>query len=928
MTASESNRHVHFERLHNAPTKRWYVRFAARCFCHTLVGMFGFVTALFSGCRRRREGSGRTRRGAARIVVTGTFFADNWVEAHIRPLAAAGRCAHVWVVSDRRFVPMDNVTYVCPPKWLQRLIGRIPSRSAIFVVTAFLKRADVVGGFHLLCNGLLALMVARMVGARAMYFCVGGWAEFAAGGVHGGNRTFTLIAHGDKPLEGALFRAVRQFDLILTMGTGAKAYLERCDVGAPIEVMPGGMDARAHPQANGRKRNYDLVTVSRIASVKRIDVLLNVVHRVAQSVPTVKLAVVGDGELLDSLKKLAADLNIVDNVDFVGRRSDVPRWLADSKLFVLTSDSEGLSLALMEAMTAGLPAVVSDVGDLGDLVGDGVNGWRPPPRDVEAFAERITNLLTDQELYRRFAHEARHAAAELSVHVMIDRWDAILGRWSFGNARSPAITSQPRKRLAWPNRKRIWETSRWATRHPSARFLSAVKPSTWLGRRFRRNLEFVESSETWSADEAYAFQFKKVREVIALAYERSPYYRQVFRACGFEPGDLRSLEDMRKLPCIDADTVRNNLAGITTSGHTAHASELISTGGTGGRPLRFLIGPGRSVSEYAHLIASWQRAGYRTDLPMAVFRGWLVAPDRNGLRHEYDPLLRHHRYSVFHMSDENMRRYLEHVRSIGPCFLHVYPSSIFMLARFLQRTGVEAPSNIRGIIAESEITYPSQRQLVEELFGCRYFSCYGHTEKLVAAAECEHSTDYHVWPTYGYFELLDDEGRPVTTPGKRGEIVGTGFMNTVMPFIRYRTGDHATYVSDHCEACGRQHTIIRDIRGHRTQETLLAKDGSLIAWAALNMHDDTFENVMQYQFRQERPGVATLSVVPTPAFCEVDRRRILANLAKRLDGQLDVSIQLTKSIPLSQRGKAVYVDQRLSAADELDAQRLLAKHVT
>ena len=155
------------------------------------------------------------------------------------------------------------------------------------------------------------------------------------------------------------------------------------------------------------------------------------------------------------------------------------------------------------------------------------------------------------------------------------------------------------------------------------------------------------------------------------------------------------------------------------------------------------------------------------------------------------------------------------------------------------------------------MVYPEQREMVEEVFGCRYFSCYGHTEKLVFASECEESTDYHIWPTYGYFELLDENDKPVTTPGVRGEIVATGFINTVMPFIRYRTGDWATYVGNRCDACGRKHTIIRDIRGHRTQEILITANGSEISWTALNMHNDTFLNVQQFQFRQEKPGSVT-----------------------------------------------------------------------
>jgi len=301
-------------------------------------------------------------------------------------------------------------------------------------------------------------------------------------------------------------------------------------------------------------------------------------------------------------------------------------------------------------------------------------------------------------------------------------------------------------------------------------------------------------------------------------------------------------------------------------------------------------------------------------MPMVVLRGRTVQPDRNGLHHEYDPMLRHHYYSSFHMSDENMAHYLEHIATIGPCFLHVYPSSVAALARFCRRAGVRPPRNIRGIIAESEIVYPEQRQMVEEVFGCRYFSCYGHTEKLVLAAECEHSYDYHVWPTYGYFELLDDKGKPVTTPGQRGEIVGTGFINTVMPFIRYRTGDWATYVGDRCEACGREHTIIRDIRGHRTQEVLIAADGSEISWTALNMHDDTFLRVRQFQFMQEKPGHAVLRIVPADGFGEDDADRVCRNLGRKLDGRVTFTIELVDAIPLSARGKAIYVDQRIQQA--------------
>lgn len=413
------------------------------------------------------------------------------------------------------------------------------------------------------------------------------------------------------------------------------------------------------------------------------------------------------------------------------------------------------------------------------------------------------------------------------------------------------------------------------------------------------------------AERSREYQLGKLREILDLAYEKTRFYRRVFDSVGFRPGDIKTLDNMNQLPTIEKQTVIENLSDMCARSLRDRDVDFGSTGGTSGTPLHFYLSANRHSVEYAYLTTSWERVGYRLWMPMAVLRGRTVRADRTGFHHEYDPTLRHHYYSNFHMTDQNMERYLEHIATIGPCFLHVYPSSVAALARFCCRAGVRPPGNIRGIIAESEIVYPEQRQMVEEVFGCRYFSCYGHSEKLVLAAECEHSHDYHVWPTYGYFELLDDKGNPVTTPGQRGEIVGTGFINTVMPFIRYRTGDWATYVGDRCDACGREHPLICDIRGHRTQEVLIAADGSEISWTALNMHDDTFLRVRQFQFMQETPGQAVLRIVPADGFGEKDAGRIHRNLGRKLDGRLTFTIELTEVIPLSPRGKAIYVDQRI-----------------
>ncbi len=407
-----------------------HVSVARRCrraFYHGFVRavVAAFRAALWVGRYIQLRPRDRRRVEGLEILLTGTFYSDNWVNAHIRPLAASRRCGRLCVVATHPIQPTPNVVAVYPPGWLVRVVGRVPARLLVFCWEAVRRRPDIVGGFHLLVNGMVAAVVARFVGARSMYFCVGGPKEVVDGGIRGENRLFGRMETPDHHVERGLLRIVSELDIIITMGTRAASFLQDRGTTAPVYVVPGGIDVgQFSPQAE--PVTADLILVGRLVEVKRIDVFLEAVSLVARRVPDVTAVVVGDGVLRDELMDRARRLHVDERVRFVGQQSDVGQWLRRSRLFVLTSDSEGLALSLMEAMTCGLPAVVSNVGDLADLVQDGVNGYLVERRSPQAFADRIVELLVDEEKRAAFSRAAINATEGFRVTAITDRWDEIL----------------------------------------------------------------------------------------------------------------------------------------------------------------------------------------------------------------------------------------------------------------------------------------------------------------------------------------------------------------------------------------------------------------------------------------------------------------------------------------------------------------------
>ena len=148
-----------------------------------------------------------------------------------------------------------------------------------------------------------------------------------------------------------------------------------------------------------------IVHVSNFRPVKRVDVALEVFHRIRRRVRA-RFILIGDGPVRADVERQAIESGLGDAVVFATEQQDLVPWLSAADMFLLPSAQESFGLAALEAMACGVPVVASRVGGLPEVIENGVTGFLCPPDDLDQMAERGTELLTNSVLRASMGHAA------------------------------------------------------------------------------------------------------------------------------------------------------------------------------------------------------------------------------------------------------------------------------------------------------------------------------------------------------------------------------------------------------------------------------------------------------------------------------------------------------------------------------------------
>jgi phenylacetate-CoA ligase len=333
----------------------------------------------------------------------------------------------------------------------------------------------------------------------------------------------------------------------------------------------------------------------------------------------------------------------------------------------------------------------------------------------------------------------------------------------------------------------------------------------------RRNLAAIREAPWIPASDQARQQLARLNDLLQHARSQVPFYaRRIPRSALTSLDELRILPLLSKRDVIDAD--RRMLAR-----DDARRSLLsIHTGGTTGTPLTVHCSRGTLRRNYAFFARFLESAGLPELSRVATFAGRVLVP----AGHDEAPYWRFNLpghamlCSSYHIGPATLALYADALAAYRPTFIDAYPSSIAPIARHLLRTG-DSRIRPRAVITSSETLSTEDHAAIAAAFGCPVFDHYGSAEMVALITQCREGV-YHANSDYGVLELLDGT-RPVEV-GEEGSIVATGFINPVMPLIRYVTGDRAVRGPDAACACGSSFPRIAGVLG-RADDVLVTPEG-------------------------------------------------------------------------------------------------------
>jgi len=415
---------------------------------------------------------------------------------------------------------------------------------------------------------------------------------------------------------------------------------------------------------------------------------------------------------------------------------------------------------------------------------------------------------------------------------------------------------------------------------------------------------FLKRTPFWSPDQMRAWQFERIQKLVAHAYTTIPFYGELYRTAGFQPGDLKGWSDFEKLPCVTKDQVIANYPQrMLKAGFNLDDLIVSRSSGSSGKVL--------DICYDSDAMMTYVLAGMRLYKMCFTYRPWHSQVYVYTSPYPMNSLLGC--YPLHFVSTlEPAAKILAELRRLRPELLVCYPSH---LKQILQSASEDELSKIRprAVSVNSEMSTQAERDYLGSLLKCPVLDEYSSEELTRIAAQCQHKT-YHLFEDINLIETLDADGKQTTGVGT---IVGTNLHNTAMPMIRYRQDDRGRIEANSC-ACGWRFRRLVDFEGRRNDSFEMPSGKTLSSGFLL---DATYEFLLSYRTAvndfcliQESKTLVVLQVVPGPGWNSDIQDKIVARFSEFLETGVVFQIQIVAVCEKTMTGKRNPIINKMNRA--------------
>ena len=389
----------------------------------------------------------------------------------------------------------------------------------------------------------------------------------------------------------------------------------------------------------------------------------------------------------------------------------------------------------------------------------------------------------------------------------------------------------------------------------------------------------------------------------------NPVYQQRFAQLGITPDDIRTLDDIRRLPMTTKEDLRENYPFGLACVPLRECTRLHSSSGTTGNPT-VVLHTERDLEEWAQAVARclWM-VGSRPDDVFQNSAGYGMFTAGLGFQYGAERL----GMLTVPAAAGNTTRQIKFIRDFGTTVLHAIPSYASRIYEVMKNEGVDPrkDTRLRILCIGAEPHSEEQRQRIEEQLGVKAYNSYGISEMMGpgVAFECPEQNGLHIWEDYFIVEILDPVTLEPVPEGELGELVLTTINREAMPLLRYRTRDLTRLLPGTCP-CGRTHRRIARLQG-RSDDMIILK--------GVNIFPIQIEKIL-LRFKQVSTDyLITLETTPSGDTMTIDVELNdlfaddyiqLVSLSKAIERQLKDEILITPKVRLVAKGTLAVSDEK------------------